>query len=316
GISLLSLKNHTMLAYLQHLVTLILTGLERTTLAAAETQNGPATPHSSQLRQLALEGAVTDRIVLEKGIKGLESRISYQIEKVLRAHQKQQAQDAADAQRKAERADADDVSSDPSDPSDAASDDDSDDDVLTYKPNPLGLAATIKDPASQIRGKPHLAVSDTPGEKPSGIYRPPKISAVAPVVLDDKNGSKGPGGAQAKKRRNATMDEYLSATSAAPQAEYSIGASILDHGRGEKTAKDRKREAEINTYEEENMIRLPGMSKKDKTKQKRMRGDAFFGEDWGLNQYSDRTSRGNDLNTVTKRSKNGGASAWDRAKKR
>lgn len=103
------------------------------------------------------------------------------------------------------------------------------------------------------------------------------------------------------------MEEYLKYSSSAPMVEQSIGSGILEHGRGgEKTDRDRKREEEVQRYEEDNFVRLPGANKKERSKLKKARAGAFFGEDWGV---------GGDIGEATKR-KRGGSSMWEKSKKR
>ncbi len=83
GISLLDVKNELLLSYLQNLVFLILLKLRN--------QNGSSDQDESEvLDDAVVKKMVELRIYLEKGVRPLEGRLKYQMDKVLRA-----AEDAA-----------------------------------------------------------------------------------------------------------------------------------------------------------------------------------------------------------------------------
>ncbi|KAK3065839.1 hypothetical protein LTS18_002334, partial [Coniosporium uncinatum] len=93
GISLLDVKNELLLSYLQHLVFLILLKI-RNLKADTDSQE-----HGNDLRNDAVNKLVALRVYLEKGVRPLESKLKYQIDKVVRA-----ADDAAHAtEQKPER---------------------------------------------------------------------------------------------------------------------------------------------------------------------------------------------------------------------
>lgn len=307
SLSLLGLKNHTMMAYLHHLAVIALAQVQR----VEKEQKDDALEKG---RQAAIRGTITNRVVLEKGIKGLESKVNYQIEKMLKAYTQEKERVAAKAEAKAERArlvseglaepqdedDEDDVEEEAQE-----DEDDSDsDDNLAFKPNVANLARdknairSARDARGRKDDRNDKSDKSDSSSKP-GIYRPPKISAVAPE-------SKTAG--RKSQKKNATMEEYLQYSSNAPMVEQSIGSGILERGRGgEKTDRDRKREDEVRRFEEDNFTRLPAANKKDKARLNKARAGAFFGEDWGFGS--------GDVGEATKR-KRGNSSVWEKSKKR
>ena len=236
GVSLLSLKNHALLSYLHNLALIIASHVER----SRTSKDASNYKDIDEIRQKAIEGTITQRVTLEKGVKGLESKISYQLEKVLRANIKAQkmAEESINNKAKPKKTSADDNS-------------DSDDDVLNYRPNPNAL----------VGAKEETDISSSTTEK----YKVPKISAVTPFAKDHSARA-------SRKQRNTVMDEYIQQASEIPAAEPSIGSTIMDSGRGgERTERDLKKEKQIQSYEEENYTRLPGLSKKQAKKAARQR---------------------------------------------
>lgn len=285
GISLLGLKNHELLGYLHSLVFVI-----AGRVALTESEDPTAL---REIIDAATKASIVHRVSMEKGVKGLESKIAYQIEKVLRAYQKE----ISAAEEGAEEA------------KNEVHDSDSEDE-LSYKPNPMGLQSTKKGLGSSKSKRRADEDEDDEGSddqttKPKK-YEIPKIAAVTPFQKDRNS----------TRRRNATMEEYIQESSAAPIAAPSVGSTIMDHGRGgERTDRDRKKQKEVQDYEEENYIRLPGMSKKESKRAARQRqrdafGKNFFGEDWS---FLDRKSNG--VAEASKRRKKE-TSVWERAKKK
>jgi U3 small nucleolar ribonucleoprotein protein LCP5 len=83
GISLLDVKNELLLSYLQNLVFLIVLKLRSQLVSlASEKQNKdePLDIHDEVVKKL-----VELRVYLEKGVRPLEGRLKYQIDKVIRA---------------------------------------------------------------------------------------------------------------------------------------------------------------------------------------------------------------------------------------
>ena len=194
GISLLDVKNELLLSYLQNLVFLILLKT-RTAKSGASSRTGrrPAT----ELNDAVVKKLVELRLYLEKGVRPLEDKLRYQIEKVLRAvddaerQEKAEAAAGAAAARSGKRSEADSDSVSGSRSDDDNSDDEDDDDGdgddaeeapgpkiadLQYRPNP---AAFVRPPgADDGSGSGSGSGSATRGKTGSkdGIYRPPKIA--------------------------------------------------------------------------------------------------------------------------------------------
>lgn len=276
GVSLLTLKNHALISYLQNSALVLLSQVER---------SSTSTEVVAELRDKAVRNTITQRVVLEKGIKGLESKISYQVEKSLRAYAKSKAESAKAAEKV----------------NDEDQEDQEDGDLLMFKPNPKLLLSSKKD--QDVRQD-----DDEKSTEKVEKYQPPKISATTPFGAS--NSAKK---TSQHKRKNALMEDYLESTSIAPIAEPSIGSTIIDHGRGGvSTARERRKEKEILDYEETNYTRLSSITRKQQEKEKKKKrgstnSDSFFGEDWGFSGSSN-------VDSATTRKKS--SSVWDRAKRR
>lgn len=127
GISLLSLKSHLLLSYLQHISFYILLKLR-----GEKVDQGEFARVVDQLIDL--------RVYLDKGVKPIESKLRYQIDKVIRAAER--------VDREGQLKDLDESSKD----------------ALAYKPNPQAL---VVDKADQE-------------DDQDGIYRPPRIASTLP----------------------------------------------------------------------------------------------------------------------------------------
>lgn len=300
GISLLDVKNDLLLSYLQHLVFLILLRLQN--------ESGS---HSSQpdLGKSVIKKLIELRAYLDRGVRPLEGRLRYQIDKVLRAAE--DAERGAESKRQANgtsrkgkktrrRTDEDDSDFSASDSvagddSNASVAEDSDDENVTAKPNisAINSVPTARAGVSNSRTK-------APNSR-AGIYKPPRMNPTAMPNTLSRSREEVEDTRAARHRKNALLDEYINEEhSNAPAAQPSIGSNntILDRGRQHSNlnTRDRDRERERKQYEESNFIRLPGASKaerrKDKARQTREGRDMFGGEDWtGLGGFGDRVSR-------------------------
>lgn len=291
GMSLLALKENALLSYVNNLVLVLLTHLERL-------QNNADLDKLEKLKLRAVQGIVEQRACLEKGIKPLEKKLNYQLEKMVRSFHRMEEDNAkleAKINEQVENgaAGSEDSDSESESDSDSESESEDDNDELSYKPDSSALAKMSKKP---FKGKESEAT-----EK----YRPPKISAAKLKTFEDKAAPKQ------HTRKLQSMEEYLAETSDLPQAESSIGATIMNHGRGGvKTSRDKKREQEIQKYEENNFTRLPSTATKKTFKQKMSeRANNFAGEDWSM--FNNKRN----LKEGTSRKRKAG-SAWDRVKRR
>lgn len=272
GVSLLNLKSNSLLSYVNNLALILLSSIERTGGAEVE-----------ELRNKAVAASIQQRVCLEKGVKPLEKKLAYQLDKTVRAYHRMEA-DTANAESKLHEKAQEAAKNEGSDSDSEAEDND----ALSYKPDASALA--------------NLA-SSAGKSSSSGKYMPPKIAAAA---LPSASSQKAP----RNSKKLQSMEEYLAEHSDRPQLEASIGASIVSHGRSEKTGRDRAREKQIQTYEETNFTRLPStMTKKNHRQKMADRTHTFAGEDWSI------FSSNRDMLSSTSR-KRKELLAWDRAKRR
>lgn len=208
GVSLLDLKNSAMLSYLHNIA-----------LVAAAKVESLRNSEADALREKAVAGSVVQRVVLERGVKGLEQRLSYQLDKSVRAYQRSKER-AEDNVPKESQPDLD---------AESATDLDSE---LNFKPNARALNA-------QAAAK----TSETTSEK----YVPPKIMAAA---MSDS------GKKQKRRQRLRAVEEYVEEHGDAPKVGYSIGSEIMNHGRETKTRREREKDEELAQYEEANFTRV------------------------------------------------------------
>ncbi|KAJ4347087.1 uncharacterized protein N0V89_011023 [Didymosphaeria variabile] len=270
GISLLDVKNELLLSYLQNLVFLIVLKLR----ARKEEQDlGPQDEVVQKLVEL--------RVYLEKGVRPLENRLKYQIDRIIRA--------ADDASRKVTQT----SKAAKAKPLKAEAESDADTDASAADSD----GAMSEDEKMEISGpRPGRfsrdkmsAASKTVASK-DGIYRPPRIAPVSMPTTEsrEERHARRPG-------KSATLDEFVATElSAAPIAQPSIGSTIVEGGRRTKSDRERKEETERREYEESNYVRLPAKSKKDLAKQRSMdrRGGGFGGEEWrGLGAGLERIER-------------------------
>ncbi|KAA6410193.1 MAG: U3 small nucleolar ribonucleo LCP5 [Lasallia pustulata] len=285
GISLLDTKNELLLSYLQNLVFLIIIKLRSGIFSNTDVQSaGNGKEQDEVVKKL-----VELRVYLERGVRPLENRLKYQIDKVLRtaddasrsAAQKTNAVPKTTKPQNASRghdgsASGSDDDSDIEDTEEAAPNV-ADIDDLAYRPNPAALARPSRgvDPQSAASG---------------GIYRPPRIT---PTALPTIQGHEER--AARKPNKSATLDEFISTElSTAPLAEPSIGSTIVSGGRRSKSQKEREKDTERRVYEESNFVRLPKESRKGRAKSAggRPRDGGYGGEEWrGLGEGLERIER-------------------------
>ncbi|CAK9439232.1 uncharacterized protein LODBEIA_P34550 [Lodderomyces beijingensis] len=302
GISLLQLKNQALASYINNLALIVLSHLERLE-EHGDNDNSDGENKKQDDRDEAIQRSIVQRVTLEKGVKPLERKITYQIENLVRAYNKMEAQQKA-ASQKAESA-ANLADSELGSSHDQSELDSDEEDELAYRPDASSFAKLAK------QGPASTGTSSTTSEK----YKPPKISAMAPPTsTKSAAAATTPGTASDKAtKRLQSMEEYLQDQSDLPMAEASIGSTIVQHGRGGvKTQHDRQKEREIQRYEEANFTRLPTtQTKKSFREKQRDLANQFAGEDWSM--FSSRNDR--DLSKDTSRKRKAGTS-WDRAKKK
>lgn len=303
-VSLLSLKNSTMLSYLTGLLSII---NDKVTLDDPSAQKG---------RYKTIES----RVVLERGVKPLEKKLQYQLDKLIRAYRRMEKEYDEAEKRALERT----REVDNTDDSGSDSDSDSEDETMAYRPNAIKSAADKSESGKKQTENiddDNDDEEDDDNKKSDDVYRPPKINAALPpvqqshfedkfIVKDHKNRS--------NRSRMQAMDEYLKDQNEQPDWESSIGANIIDHGKGGiKSMRDNEREKRVTQYEEDNFTRLNNMGKskldrkKLKQRERMNRVNIIGGEDFSIfnskRKMEDSTSR-----RPHKKTK----SVWDRAKRR
>ncbi|KAF4547195.1 U3 small nucleolar ribonucleoprotein LCP5-like protein [Elsinoe fawcettii] len=297
GISLLDAKNEIFLSYLQ---SLALRNLEvirsvRKFLPNKQDTNGTS-KDTSKLQDEIVEDLVKQRVYLEKGVRPLEDRLKYTIDKTLRAAEEQerkaQQSQAPNGKDSAKRSDEDSGSESDSSPDE--------EDVLALGPNRSSMLpkrARTDEKSRPARGE----------ENKTGVYKPPRITATSMPDFDRRQRSSR----NDRPDRSRTLDEYVSAElTEGPAAQPSIGANIAQGGRRQISAREREKEQERREYEETNLVRLPKESKKDRAK-KRARDGGFGGEDWrGLGDGLDR------IDSLTRGTKRKKESALEKSRKR
>ena len=312
-VSLLSLKNGAMLSYVQSLLM----------IAHDKMDPGCKNPTGEKGRQLAIE----NRVVLERGVKPLEKKLSYQLDKLIRAYRRME-KEYIDAERRAterlsridygdkSNSEAESDSDNNESNSDSSDSEEEEEEEMSYRPNVIKSKSISK-------GKGRKDEDDNKKQlNKDSIYKPPKISAMLPPTqasqhFEDKFNAKEHKDHSNRSRMQA-IDEYLRDQSEQPDWESSIGANIVDHGRGGiKSLRDTERERRVTEYEEENFTRINhlGMNKAERKKMKQReraaRANIIGGEDFGIfnskRKLEDSTSR-----RSNKRSK----TAWERAKKK
>jgi U3 small nucleolar ribonucleoprotein protein LCP5 len=291
GISLLDLKNELFLSYLQNLVFLILIKLRHATDSTNEPEK------SLELNEEATKKLVELRLYLEKGVKPLEGRLKYQIDKVVRAaDDTTAAATLASIKPKLGKPKKADAFEDSGSENGSSSDESEDVDELSYRPNP---AALLRPASESVKTSKSNAPSD-------GIYKPPRITATAMPT------SRGKEARKERPQKSATLDEFIATElSTAPLAEPSIGSTIVAGGRRVKGEKERAEEANRARFEEEMLMRLPAVSKKEKARKGHTeRGGGYGGEEWrDLGAGLDR------IENLTKR-KGGSGGQLDKSRKR
>ncbi|KKY19921.1 putative u3 small nucleolar ribonucleoprotein [Phaeomoniella chlamydospora] len=321
GISLLSTKNELLLSYLHNLVFLIILKLR----SISESTDG--NHDQSQLGKDVIGKLVELKTYMDKGVKPLEGKLKYQIEKVIRAAEdadrQAAAKNAAGSKSKKHKSKINGVrngaaSSDVS--SNASEDEDSDAessaneaelDELSYRPNPAALQS------KQRQQQTNSATSKNPTSASTGTYKPPRINPVSMPVTTAETRSRSPN----RPQKSFVMEDYIAdELSGAPTSHPSIGSNQAFTTRGRHTISQRERnqQAERKRYEEENFVRLPGESKAEKRKNKGRRGredGGYGGEEFrGLGEIGDRVSRA--VGRQERGGGGGGGSALARSRKR
>ena len=310
GISLLDVKNDLLLSYLQNLVFLMIIKL----------RHGHLENSSGDVFLEVVKKLVDLRVYLERGVRPLEGKLKYQIDKVVRAAEEadRRTTQKAIAEKELKKPTTKELAGDVSDEHESGSDESEEEDTHMTRTSDAHASAAPR-PAALLRNTESLRKDPTTAKSRSastGAYKPPRITPTVMPELSSKRDRDGP----ARKRKSQLLDEYIDEElSTAPRAQPSIGANntIVKHGRGVMSTRDREKEREKADYEERNFVRLPTESKAEKRKA-RLRGetggrrDIFGGEDWtGLGGLGDRINR-----TVAGKARGEGPGVLERRQKR
>ncbi|KAJ4375197.1 hypothetical protein N0V83_002283 [Neocucurbitaria cava] len=265
GISLLDVKNELLLSYLQNLVFLILLKLRSRSSSDREEQEEGLHSHDEVVQKL-----IELRIYLEKGVRPLENRLKYNIDKILRtADDSARMSTQATLKSRVRRSKADEGSDSgvSEEGSVASAQTEEDEDEMSFAPNKAAVS----------RIKSRVSGDRAPESAKDGIYRPPKITPMAMPTPESREARR-----ERRPGKSATLDEFVaSELSSAPIAEPSIGSTITHGGRHTKSERERREEAERREYEESNFTRLAPESKKEQAKKRaRQQDGGFGGEEW------------------------------------
>lgn len=247
GLSLLDTKNELLLSYLQNLVFLILYKLRNhRTSPEVDSPDAAGPSHTDIVKNL-----VSLRLYLEKGVRPLESRLKYQLDKLLLAASEADTQLAPEPTSSKAH---------PPKKTASASGESSSDD---HEPSaPTAISDLSHRPDLSAFTRPRHSSPPSSSKRDTNVYRPPRITPTALPTTD------GPSKDAHRKRKNNMLDAFVrEELSTAPVAEPSIGA-----GNGLRD-RDAEKERERKEYEELRLVRLPMEGrKKGKGRQERIGG--------------------------------------------
>ncbi|KAI0547618.1 U3 small nucleolar ribonucleoprotein lcp5-like protein [Xylaria curta] len=283
GVSLLDVKNELLLSYLQNLVFLIL-------IKIRNAKNGE---DSAEISDTVVKKLVELRLYLDKGVRPLEERLRFQLDKIIRA--------ADDADRKEKMAEeAQDAESDSE--SESGSEDGSDDGDADEGSKARHQADTKQGPLFSNFSAPISVGMAAAAQDKTGVYRPPKITPTVMPTTERRERT------ERRPMKSATINEYIAdELSNAPSALPSVGSNVVFGGRKVKTASEREEEQRRREFEETNFVRLPKESKKQRAEKNRLERRSakmsFGGEEWrDLGEGVDR------IDKLTRRKEGGGRS--------
>ena len=327
-LSLLSLKNDSMLSYIQSMIYLLLEennkqlNIDEEEEEEEENDEENSDEEDSEDINKHEWNTIVQKIVIEKGIKPIEKKLQYQLDKLCKVYynefdrlQSEKAKLEIKASKKEDgEEDNDDKNSD--------SEESSSDDEAMYKPNIETDKAVFKNRASR------LDEADEEGEITkkdivSGKYQPIKVTQN--IQFEDKfdyNADKN-----AKRNKLQSMEEYIQEMQDKPEWESSIGANLQKSGKKSMSLKSQhtmNKDKELEDYEETNFIRLnknslPGQNKKlqkrlNKQKEMKDRVNVIAGEDFSI--FNNTGAQKRKFEGSVGRNNKKPKGAWERAKKR
>ncbi len=254
GISLLDTKNELLLSYLQNLAFLIILKIRNYSPTASDSPSRGS--GIEELNDEVTKKLVELRVYIEKGVRPLEGRLKYQLDKLLVAASEATPTAATSGAGNTSRASNGFTQS-------AASGSESGDEPppitaipdLAHRPNPSAFSRPSREAAPTAQGS-------------TGLYRPPRITPTSLPTTERKQAK------ATKPRKSTTLDAFIrEEMDDAPIAEPSIGAGSGLKGR------EKEREEERRGYEEQRLVRLPG---EKKSKRDMRRGEDLSGGLMGL----------------------------------
>ncbi|KAI1148279.1 U3 small nucleolar ribonucleoprotein lcp5-like protein [Nemania diffusa] len=290
GVSLLAVKNELLLSYLQNLVFLILIKIRNTKGSDAD-----STDDSSETSDAVVKKLVELRLYLDKGVRPLEERLRFQLDKIIRA--------ADDAERNEKIAkDAPDAESESESESDADSNAGDERRGVSDNKAPRSHANAKQGPSFSNFSAPVSVGMAAAAQDKTGVYRPPKITPTVMPTTERRERT------ERRPMKSATINEYIAdELSTAPSAIPSVGSNVVFGGRKVKTATERDEEQRRREFEETNFVRLPKENKKERAEKNRLERRSakmsFGGEEWrDLGEGVDR------IDKLTRRREGGGKS--------
>ncbi|KAI0521408.1 Sas10/Utp3/C1D family protein [Xylaria bambusicola] len=289
GVSLLDVKNELLLSYLQNLVFLILIKIRN-----AKSDDAGSSDNSGEISDAVVKKLVELRLYLDKGVRPLEERLRFQLDKIIRAaddadRSEKMANDTREAESESE--------------SDENSDEEADGDDGELDDRARRRADAKQGPSFANFSAPvSVGMAAAATQDKTGVYRPPKITPVVMPTTERRERT------ERRPMKSATMNEYIAdELSTAPSALPSVGSNVTFGGRKVKTTSEREEEQRRQEFEETNFIRLPKEGKKqraEKNKQERRSAKmSFGGEEWrDLGEGVDR------INKLTRQREGGGRS--------
>lgn len=319
-LSLLSLKNDSLLSYIQSMVYLLLD--ENNKQLNIESEDD--TLDSADEINTHEWNTIVQRIGLEKGIKPIEKKLQYQLDKLCKTYysdlEKMQSGKSEDgvATKK---------SNEGADESSADEDGSSSEDEDMYKPNIEINKDVFRNRASRMDAANEAEDAEegelTKKDVVSGKYQPIKVTQN--IQFEDKfdyNADKN-----SKKNKLQSMEEYIQEMQDKPEWESSVGANLQKSGKKSMSLKSQhtmNKDKELEEYEETNFIRLnknnlPGQNKKlqkrlNKQKQVRDRVNVIAGEDFSI--FNNNGAQKRKFEGSVGRNNKKPKGAWERAKKK
>ena len=222
GISLLDTKNELLLSYLHNLTFLIILKLRHQSSSPSSSR----AEEESSFHDAVTKKLVELRIYLEKGVRPLESRLKYQLDKLLLA--------ASEASIPPILQNGTTNTSSTLEGGRGANSDTDSDAERTHQPTAISDLAHRPNPSAFAR--PAESQSNHPSTS-DGVYRPPRITPTAlPTTEPSSRNRNNP-----KPRKSQTLNEFIrEEMDDAPIAEPSIGAGSGLRGKEREREEERR----------------------------------------------------------------------------